>query len=323
MDYTNLQTENNFNYPVFQGQSQFQSNKPIKAPEVPIQTENKNDLKECLLPKDVFYGDFKQQQFNYVEPKNNGFSINSIEPEENNNKFVESKQYQLNFSGSHQVEPEPKKQLVSTNFVVQNESCSFSNNIQNPNNQVKTCQKTQQVNYSFNNAGYPSQVSSNTYTNDNSYNNTNYRPISNNQHQNNVYNQQPTYQNYNQFPAQQQNKVNYNCNPYTTPQTYSFQPQPQIQNTYNTSPRTQQTQTQSFNYVTVLPNQQVPNNVSNNLINNNSNVISYSFNKTSQTQSSIKKVSKVAPQQITNKVQPQQQQIAQQGQQQISYLQLE
>jgi len=206
MEYHNLQTENNYNYPVFNPDNHLNDKKVNNYYNIPLQFQDKNDLKETLLPKDAYYEEYKQSNFNYMHPKQTGnYKIKDIECfDSKNNNYVEIKENQINLIGNHITQEQPKKTLVTTNFIVKNEACSFGNSGNIPTQQSfqmnqlsNQTQKIPIVNYSFNN-NLSNTVSQNTNYNP-CFNNTGYKPV-----------------------GSSINSVNY---PNATPINYAFQPQ--------------------------------------------------------------------------------------------------
>jgi LSD1 subclass zinc finger protein len=267
-----------------------QTTTKVKAPEFNLlQFEDKNDLKENLLPKDEEYQqNFKNTEFNYEVPKMT-FSINSINDFEDvkNSSYVESKQNQLDFVP--QIEQPVEKKMVSNNFVVQNESCSFCSK-----HQLQQQSQMTSVNYGFN--GFVNNQTNQSQKSPRSF------------HNNNGYVPQTSTMNYN-VNRQGQNHSSY------TPNTinYSFQPNSQVSqvnnnsrnnysNTSNNNINNSQQQ-KTFNYVQVpQQQQQQTGNVNINAqqsqqspqqTGNNVNVVSYSFSRPST--APIKTPVKTAP----------------------------
>jgi hypothetical protein len=263
MEYHNLQTENNYNYPVFNPEIHMNNKKVNNYYNIPLQLQDKNDLKESLLPKDTYYEEFKQSSFNYVQPKQTGnYSINDIECfDSKNNNYVESRENQINLIRNHISQEQSKKPLVSTNFVVKNEACSFGNSSNIPTQQSiqmneisNQNQKIPIVNYSFNN-NLSNSVSN--YNNNNPYkpvgsslNNINYpdpTPINyafqpqkinnndNNQNNNNVISYSFTKQNQNVSNISEENSINS-----VKPQAKVDQSSKSVQNNQSVCPNYQQ-----------------------------------------------------------------------------------
>ena len=217
MEYHNLQTENNYNYPIFNADNNFNAKKPNNCYNIPLQIQDKNDLKESLLSKDNYIEEYKQSSFNYIHPKQTGeYNIKDIQFYDNKcNNFVESKENQINLINNDINQQLPKKTYISSNYVIKNEISSLegANNIPAQqsfqlNQDSNQHQSIPIVNYSFNNNQNKSISQNNNYNQNINYNpcfnNTNYKPV-----------------------GSSMNSVNYQI---PTPSNYSFQPQSILNN---------------------------------------------------------------------------------------------
>ena len=263
MNYNNHQvSENIYNYPQFSDIKNNQNNQ--------IETDNKNDLKESLLPK----YEYQHSQFNYVNTKNDDFGNNKI------NNLNESKQNQ-NLVNSQNIQEPMKKEIIATNYVVQNQNCSFSTKPYDQNNNVNINSNHQGNVYNNikpNINTYPPQQGNNLiYNNSNNivdsktFNNPQINQGNFNNYPQNINNQfrQPVFNgNMNSNYGAQQG--NYNSAPYNNNITISPSEQSKVPINYNNP---------SFNYnISKQPQQeQIGNNYQSNQPQNN-NVISYSFN---------------------------------------------
>lgn len=182
MEYHNLQTENNYNYPMFNNENHLNEKKNNNYYNIPSQLQDKNDLKESLIPKDTYYEEFKQSSFNYVQPKQTvNYIIKDFEYLNNrNNNYVESKENQINLISNHNTQEINTKPINTSNLIAKNEASSFGNSNNIPTLQtIQMNQASNQtikipiVNYSFN-----GNLSNNLPHNNNTYlNYTNYKPV--------------------------------------------------------------------------------------------------------------------------------------------------